>query len=164
MKEVAIDKLPIDYINYISKNIGVHQYIGGQLLWYCKNACHVNSLLFCNLINTITKLHCSIIEGIVICNDGLAYEHQWNLIRDDNNNTEYVDVTMDAIASENERNAEKKYFEIFEHNMDEMLGKIAEGKPLFSKEVHNAIDEYYKIHPEKESFYREGKRAVDSRQ
>lgn len=130
-------------------------------MWYCKNACRVNSILFCDFVNTNIKLHCSIIEGIVVCSDGLAYEHQWNLIRDDRNNCEYIDVTMDAIASDDERNTEKKYYEMLEHSVDEMIEKIAKQQPLFSKEVHNAISEYYEKHPEKESYYREGKRAVD---
>lgn len=161
MKEVTIKRLPSNYIEYIKDNIGVPQKINGQTLWYCKNACHVNSILFCAYVNTNTKLHCTIIEGIVECSDGLAYEHHWNRIHDDNNNAAYVDVTMDAIASDNERNAEKKYFDMIEHNMDEMIEKIAKREPLFSKEVHNVIDEYYKKHPEKESYYKEGKQAVD---
>lgn len=161
MKEISIERLPPDYIDYITKNIDVPHNVGGQTMCYCNNACHVNSILFCDFVNTNTKYHCSIIEGIVVCSDGLAYEHQWNLIRDDCNNCEYVDVTMDAIASDDERNAGKKYFEIVEHNMDEMIEKIAKQQPLFSKVVHAAIDEYYQKNPEKESYYREGKLLAD---
>ena len=161
MKEISIEQLPPVYIDYVTENVGVPRNVGGQTMWYCKNACHVNSILFCDFVNTNTKFHCSIIEGIVVCSNGLAYEHQWNLIRDDCNNCDYVDVTMDTIASDNERNAEKKYFEMLEHNMDEMIERITKQQPLFSKEVHDAIDEYYKKNPEKESYYRKGKLLVD---
>lgn len=41
------------------------------------------------------------------------------------NNCEYIGVTMNAIASDNKRYAEKKYYEMLEHSMDEMNEKIA---------------------------------------
>lgn len=165
MHEVTIEHLHPDYIFYIKENIGVSKYVGGQKLWYCKNACHVNSILFGDFIKETTPYSCSIIEGIVICKDGLAYGHQWNLIRDENSGeSQYVDVTMDAIASDEEREAEKTYYELIEHTQEDMISKIANREPLFSKETHDAINAYYKEHPEREAYYREGKRFVDNKQ
>lgn len=162
MKEVKIEELPSGYIEYIKKNIGVPKKISDQKVFYCKNACHVNSILFSEFINSTTSYHCSVIEGIVVCKDGLAYEHCWNLIRDDDGDLEYVDVTMDAIATDSEREVEKSYYEIIEHEMEEMIEKIANKQPLFTQETHHAIDEYYAEHPEKEAEYRKGKEMVDS--
>lgn len=161
MKENKLEKLPLDYIKYIKENVGLQKYIKEQALYYCKNACHVNSILFAEFVNSTTKYHCSIIEGMVVCSNGLAYEHYWNLIRNDNGDTEYVDVTMDAIATDAEREVEKKYYEIKEHEMNELIQKIANKQSLFSKEVHQAIDEYYVEHPEREAEYRKVKQVVD---
>ncbi len=162
---VTINHLTSDDIAYIRENIGVPNYIGGQMLCYCKNACHINSILYSAFIRQMTPYSCSVIEGIVICRDGLAYEHQWNVIRDDNSGErQYVDVTMDAIASDEEREAEKTYYELIEHTQEELIAKIANKEPLFSKETHNVIDAYYKEHPEWEAYYREGKRVIDNKQ
>lgn len=161
MKEVKIEGLPSDYIEYIKNSIGVPKIINGQKVFYCKNACHVNSVVFCEFINSTTTYHCSVIEGMVVCKDGLAYEHYWNLIRDDNGELEYVDVTMDAIATDSEREVEKSYYEIIEHEMQEMIEKIANKQPLFSGETHKAISDYYAEHPEKEAEYRKGKEMVE---
>lgn len=134
MRKVTIKKLPPDYVAYIKENIGVPYYVGGQKLWYCMNACHVNSILFCDHIKETTPYTCSIIEGIVICRDGLAYEHQWNLIRDDNTGTrQYIDATMDAIASDEERETEKSYYELKEHTQEEMIERISNGEPRFQR-------------------------------
>ena len=73
MKEINIEKLPPEYREYVQDNIGVPKIIKGQQLFYCKNACHVNSILFSEFINTTTPYHCSVIEGIVVCKSGLAY-------------------------------------------------------------------------------------------
>lgn len=161
MKEVKIEGLPSDCIDYIKNNIGVPKKINGQIVFYCKNACHVNSIVFCEFINSTTSYHCSVIEGIVVCKDGLAYEHCWNLIRDDKGEQEYVDTTMDAIATDSEREVEKSYYEIIEHEMEEMIEKIANKQPLFTQETHHAIDEYYAEHPEMEAEYRKGKELVE---
>lgn len=161
MKENKLCPLPSSYIEYVKDNIGVPKYIKGQLVYYRQNSCHVNSILFCDYINTMTQYHCSIIEGMVIHEDGLAYEHFWNRICDDNGVEEYVDVTMDAIATAAERNAEKRYYEIKEHEIDELIVKIANNQRLFTEETHKAINEFYAAHPEKEAEYRKGKAMVD---
>lgn len=70
---------------------------------------------------------------------------------------------MDAIASDYERAMEKKYFAVKELSKEEMMKRIANEQPLFSKETHLAIDEYYAAHPEKETEYRMGKREIGQR-
>ena len=68
---------------------------------------------------------------------------------------------MDAIATDSEREVEKSYYEIIEHDMQEMIEKIANKQPLFSGETHKAINDYYAEHPEKEAEYRKGKEMVE---
>lgn len=161
MKENKIEQLPPEYVEYVKSNIGVPKYIDGQELFYRKNACHVNSILFSDFIYSKTKYNCSIIEGIVVRDDGFAYDHFWNLIRDDKGGTEYVDVTNDAIGTEKEKNAGKTYYEIKEYGIDELVEKIKNKEPLFSDEVKKALKNYYNEHPEKEEEYRKGKQAVE---
>ena len=163
LEEISIEKIPFDYKQYVKDSIGIPQVVSGQQLWYCRIACHVNSILFSNLINSQSDLiHSSIIEGIVICEDGLAYEHMWNLIQTNTNDIEYVDVTMDAIASDIERRTGKKYYKLFEYSQDDLIRKISRKESLFSKEVLSAIQSYYMVHPDMEEVYRKGKQTIDS--
>ena len=164
MNEIKIEKLPADFIDYVKHNIKVvKRFVAGKPLFYSRGGCHVNSILLCDDIVSNNPYLCSIIEGMVICDDGLAFDHCWNVIRDDENETHYVDVTMDAIATDVEREMGKRYYVIREHTKDELEKKIANEEPLFSVETHEAIDEYYKKHPELESFYRDGKQTVDGK-
>lgn len=164
MKEIPIEKLPQNYIDYVRQLINSPiSYVKGIPLYYSKGGCHVNSILLCeDIMKNNPQYHCSVVEGIVVCKDGLAYEHYWNLIRDDQNNLHYVDITMDAIASDYERDTEKTYFVINELDQEVLKEKIVNKRPLFSDDVHKAINEYYKKHPEKEAEHSVGKLIVDN--
>lgn len=165
MKEIQIEKLPANFIDYVKKNINVPtRTVAGKPLFYSRGGCHVNSILFCDDITSNNDYSCSIIEGIVICNNGMAFEHYWNVIIDEEKETHYVDVTIDAIATDAEREMGKRYFVIRERGKEEVEENIANEQSLFSKETHAAIDKYYKEHPKWETYYREGKRVVNNMQ
>ena len=165
MEEIKIEKLPADFIGYVKQNIEApKRIVTGKPLYYSKSGCHVNSILLCDDITSNNDYSCSIIEGIVVCADGLAFEHYWNVIRNEEDEPHYVDVTMDAIATDAEREMGKRYYVVRELNKEQLEEKIANEQPLFSKDTHDAIDAYYKEHPEREAYYREGKRIVDNMQ
>ena len=164
MKEVSIEKLPQNFIDYVRQVINSPiSYVKGIPLFYSKGGCHVNSILLCDdIMKNNQQYHCFVVEGIVVCKNGLAYDHCWNLIRDDQNGLHYVDITMDAIASDYERETEKTYYVINEFERDVWKEKIVNKQPMFSDDVHRAINEYYAKRPEKEAEYRAGKIAVES--
>jgi hypothetical protein len=165
MEEIKIEKLQANVIDHVKMIINVPiRTVGGKPLFYSRGGCHVNSILLCDDITSNNDYSCSIIEGIVICDNGLAFEHYWNVIMDEESVAHYVDVTMDAVATEAEREMGKRYFVIREREKEEVEEDIANEQPLFSKETHDAIDVYYKEHPEWEAYYREGKQLVDSKQ
>lgn len=162
MNEIKVENLLTDFIGCVKQNIQVpKRTVAGKPLYYSRGGCHVNSILLCEDITSSNDYSCSIIEGIVVCNDGLAFEHYWNVIRDEENEPHYVDVTMDAVATDAEREMGKRYFVIRELRKEELEKKIANNEPLFSEETHKAIDDYYKEHPEQEAYYREGKKLVN---
>lgn len=70
---------------------------------------------------------------------------------------------MEVIATDAEREAEKVYYELKEHEIEELIEKITNRQPLFTQETHQTIDEYYVAHPEKEEEYRRGKIEVERR-
>lgn len=165
MDEIKIENLPANVIDHVKKIISVPiRTIGGKPLFYSRGGCHVNSILLCDDITSNNDYSCYIIEGIVICDNGLAFEHYWNVIMDEEGVAHYVDVTMDAVATEAECEMGKRYYVIREHGKEDVEDSIANEQPLFSEETHAAIDDYYKEHPEWEAYYREGKRLVDGKQ
>lgn len=72
-----------------------------------------------------------------------------------------MDVTIDTMATDAERDAVKTCIEIKEHEMDELIKKIANKQLLCTNETHLAFDEYCTSHPEKEAEYRKRKKVVD---
>ena len=164
MIEITIEPLQPEVIDFVKHNIGVvKSQVNEKPLFYARNACHMNTILLCEDVESANDYHCTIIEGIVICGNGMAFEHCWNVIRDGKNVLHHVDVTMDAIASDAEREMEKKYFAIQELSKEEMVSRIANNQPLFSEKTLQAVNEYYAAHPEKEEEYRRGKEVVDGR-
>ena len=149
METIAITPLSEDYRKYIVEHIGIPVAINGLNLFYQKNACHVNSIIFSDFINNGNgELHCSVIEGIVINEDGLAYGHFWNKLNDSEGNIQYTDVTMDAIVSADEQALKKTYYIMSERNVDDLLNLIKTRDDLFSDKVTNAVSDYYDNHPD----------------
>jgi hypothetical protein len=112
-------------------------------MFYHLGECHQNSMVAAEKITN--GVESKIVEGLVLCQDGLLFEHFWNRVGDDD-----FDVTLDVIASETERNMPKEYFEYKTNSLDEM-----KNRNTFSVDVNNAIIEYYNIHVELKERYNE---------
>lgn len=141
LREKNIIQLPDNVVQDIQKsslnNIGM----------FMKNNCHQNSIIAAKTINC---LNCEnkIVEGVVRCEDGFLFEHYWNTVIAPNESSDY-DVTLDVIASEEEKNTPKKYFEYKTFSISEM-----ELKGNFSQEIEDMIWDYYEKTPtHKDRYY-----------
>jgi hypothetical protein len=82
------------------------------------------------------------VEGFVLCEDGLFFEHIWNRIICNNDELDF-DVTLSVIASEAEKNAKKTYYEYKNWSFAEMLERKSTSNLAFSQESDSIISDYY---------------------
>lgn len=153
LRKIQIEQLP----DCIIKN--VHDSIGQPIslndipcIFYASKACHVNSLIFSYEIKEST-----IIEGIVVNENGFAFEHFWNRIYLDEKRFADCDITFCAIASADEIKIKKSYYQVNEYTKEEMLARI-KANTIFSNEVLSLIETYYienPVHSNEYHSYRE---------
>lgn len=156
LNAVQIGQLP----DCIIKN--VHDSIGQPIslndipcIFYAPKACHVNSLIFSYEIKEST-----IIEGIVVNENGFAFEHFWNRIYFEENSVAECDITFSAIVSPEERRIKKSYYPVNEYSKEDMINRIRTNK-IFSDEVLSLIETYYKENPAHSNEYHSYRESLD---
>ena len=152
-RECAVDSLNSEWEAYIRSKEGAPILINQKLVSYGRNNSHINSLLFDKEIADQNKdlLH-TIIEGIVIYEDGLAYIHYWNKLKQ-GNNTLIIDTTLQCFGTLFELSVDKAYYPINEITTETLAERVIGGKNLFSDNCSSLIDEFYKTYPNKKEKY-----------
>ena len=158
LKAVQIEQLP----DYIIKN--VHESIEQPIslnndipcIFYAPKACHANSLIF-----SYEAKGSTIIEGIVVNENGFAFEHFWNKIYLEGNKTAYCDITFSAIAPPEEMKIKKSYYPVKEYTKEEMINRIKTDE-VFSEEVLHLIEAYYKENPAHSNEYYSYRESLDN--
>lgn len=140
-----IGKLPTDYSNQIKES--------GQ---YKRNACHMNSR-YAAIFVLYPDCENRIVEGIVICEDGLCFEHFWNRVCSEKEEADF-DLTLDVIGSDHEKCTPKKYFEYKTYKVSEMRTDNS-----FSIEMNDIVVDYYRRYPEHKERYFQLKAQIDGK-
>lgn len=142
----------------IEKERGQCYPIGENLvLCYLPNACHSNALLFSYRCKDVLV---KIVEGLVVNEDGLAYEHFWNRIYSPGYEFEDIDITFDIIASEQTRKMPKRYFAVNVYTKEEMIKRMSLSN-VFSDKVRLLVCDYYRKYPDKFKQYCSRKEILD---
>jgi hypothetical protein len=143
---VEIQNIEADVVQSIKEDISI-----GCLVSFEKNHCLENSILFAQQMkgNGITK---EIVEGLVMNDNGLTYWHYWNrfkwsdIVLDN-------DVTLTVIASDEERDTPKTYYELQSYPLGQIHNIRASFRDGYSEDLHTVIDYYYQVNPEQKEQY-----------
>jgi hypothetical protein len=130
--EKEISKLPED----ICKDIKAFPLI------YQRNNCHKNAIIAPDKIK-YNDAEERIVEGVVLCDDGYLFEHFWNRVffKIKKESADF-DITLDVIASDEEKEMKKTYYEYANYSSQEMNNHNS-----FSPEINEIISDYYRDYP-----------------
>ena len=158
LKAVQIEQLPAHIIENVHNNIGQPVSLNNvPCICYSHNACHANSLIFSHEV----RKKVTIIEGIVVNEDGFAFEHFWNRIYLEGNNVADCDITFSAIASQEEIKIKKSYYPVNEYTKEDMINRIKTNK-IFSDEILSLMETYYIENPAYSNEYHSYRETLDN--
>jgi ferredoxin-thioredoxin reductase catalytic subunit len=101
-----------------------------------------------------------IVEGLVINEDGLAYWHYWNRFIW-GNQTEDRDITLTVIASQEEIDTPKTYYELQSYPLKQIKNKSELFQNGCSEELDSIIEDYYSKNPEQKERYNKSKSLLN---
>lgn len=146
-QECGIEPLNNDWVEYLKlKENEQESYLGRQMA-YGRDNSHSNTILFDREIGMQNSdISHTIIEGLVVDENGLSYNHFWNKLKQ-GKKTQYIDVTFQCFGTLFEQTVDKAYYPISEITSEELLGRIAVGANLYSDESQGILGEYNNQHP-----------------
>ena len=141
-RECAIEPLNDDWVEYIKLKERESECYHGRPMVFGRYNSHANAILFDTEIGKQgTDISHSIIEGMVVDEDGLAYNHFWNKLKQ-GKKTQYIDITFQCFGTLFEQSVDKAYYPIHEITSTELISKIVEGGSLYSEESMAVLGEY----------------------
>lgn len=142
-KEQRIDDMPKEWKDYVLSKVDYEANVNGKILTYQKSSSHINSLLFGVDIKThFSDVACTIIEGIVIDENGKVSCHFWNQFLK-NKKIIVFDVTRGCFSSMFESSIDREYYKINELTIEELEERISSGNEIFSEQTKQLFDDYF---------------------